>query len=59
MSKVQYFGCQEYGDYKRNCPKLKRDNNNKRKREEAHITQEVKEEDKKQKKEDHPDLYYD
>jgi len=32
---------------------------NKRKREEAHSTQEVKEEGKKQKKEDPLDLYYD
>ena len=59
MSKIQCYGCQEYGHYKRNCPKLKKDNNNKIKREEAHITQEVKEEGKKQKKEDPPDLYYD
>ena len=58
MSKIQCFGCQEYGHYKRNCPKLKKDNN-KRKGEEAHMTQEVKEEEKKQKKEDPPDLYYD
>src|ERR1700733_2562132 len=52
MSKVQRFGCQEYGRYKRDCPKLKKDKNNKRKREEARVTQEVKEDDKKQKKED-------
>ena len=58
MSKVQCFGCQEYGNYKRYCAKFKKEKN-KRKREEAHITQEVKEEDKKQKKEDPPDLYYD
>ena len=58
MSKIQCFGCQEYGHYKRNCPKLKKDNN-KRKREEAHITQEMKEEGKKQKKGDSLDLYYD
>lgn len=24
MSKIQCFGCQEYGHYKRNCPKLRR-----------------------------------
>jgi hypothetical protein len=52
MSKVQRFGCQEYGRCKRDCPKLKKDNNKKRKREEARVTQEVKEDDKKQKKED-------
>ena len=39
MSKIQGFGCQKYGHYKRNCPKLKKDNNNKRKREEAYLTQ--------------------
>ena len=59
MPKIQCFGCQEYGNYKRNFPKLKKDNNNKKKREESHITQEVKEEGKKQKKEDPADLYYD
>ncbi len=35
------------------------DKNNKRKREEVHITQEVEKEGKKQKKEDPLDLYYD
>lgn len=58
MSEIQCFGCQEYGHYKTNFPKLKKDNNNKRKREESHITQETKE-GNKQKKEDPPDLYYD
>jgi len=48
MSKVERFGCQEYGRYKRDFPKLKKDNNKTRKREE------VKEDDKKQKKEDPP-----
>ena len=58
MSKVQCFECQEYGHYKRNCPKLKKDNNNKRNREEAYVTQEMKEEYKKKNKEDPSDLYY-
>ena len=44
---------------KRNCPKLNKDNNNKIKREEAHMTQEVKEEENEQKKEDPLYLYYD
>ena len=52
MSKIQYYECNEYGHFKRNCPKLKKDNNNKRKREEARVTQEVKEDDKKHSKED-------
>jgi len=26
MAKVQCYGCQEYGHYKRYCPKLKKDN---------------------------------
>ena len=59
MSKIQCYGCQEDGHYKRNYPKLKKDNNNKRKREEAHMTEEVKEEEKNQTNEDPQDLYYD
>lgn len=59
MSKIQCFACQEYAHYKRNCPKLKKDNTNKRKREETHITQEMKEEGKKQKKENPSDFYND
>jgi hypothetical protein len=59
MAKIQCYGCQEYGHYKRDCPKLKKDNN-KRGREEAHITEEVEEaEKKKSKKEEVKDLYYD
>ena len=56
---IQCFGCQDYIHYKRNFPKLKKNNYNKRKKEEAHMTQDVKEEDKKQKKEDPQDLSYD
>ena len=41
MSKVPFFGCQVYGHYKRNFPNFKKDNN-KRKQEEALITQELK-----------------
>ena len=38
MAKVQCYGCQEYGHYKRDCPKLNKDNN-KRQREEEHIAE--------------------
>jgi len=57
MAKVQCYGYQEYWHYKRNCPKLKKDNN-KRGREEAHITVEEAE-NKRSKKEEVKDLYYD
>ena len=59
MVKFQCYGCQEYGHYKRGCPKLKKDNN-KRGREEAHINEEIeKAEKKKSKKEELKYLYYD
>lgn len=59
MAKVQCYGCQEYGHYKRDSPKLKKDSN-KRGREEAHFTEEVEEaEKKKSKKEEAKYLYYD
>lgn len=59
MAKVQCYGCQEYGHYRRNCHKLIRDNN-KRNKEEAHINKEVEDlETKKPKKEEVKDLYYD
>ena len=58
MAKIQSYGCQKYGHYKRDCPKIKKDNN-KRGREETHITEEVEEaEKKKSKKEEVKDLYY-
>jgi len=57
MAKIQCYGCQEYGHYRRNCLKLKKDNN-KRGREEAHITKEVEEAEKKKSKEEVIDLHY-
>ena len=42
MAKIQCYGCQEYGHYMRDYPKLKKDNK-KIRREEAHITEEVEE----------------
>jgi len=59
MAKVQCYDYQAYGHYKRDCPKLKKDNN-KRGREEAHITEEVEEAEKKKSKEVKvKDLFYD
>lgn len=55
LAKVFSFGCQEYGHYKRDCPKIKRNNKIK---EEAHIT-EVEELETKKMKEEVRDLYYD
>ena len=47
IAKERCYGCQKFGHYRRDCPKRKRD------REEAHITEEVKElETKKLKKEE-------
>jgi len=37
MANIQCYGCQECGNYKRDCPKIKKDNN-KIGREESHIT---------------------
>lgn len=56
MAKVQCFGYQEYGHYRRDCPKIKKNNKNK---EEAHITEEVEELETKKPKEEMRDLYYD
>lgn len=57
MSKVQCYGCHEYGHYKRNCAKFKKDNN--KRREEAHIIEEVEEDKKKKPKNDKvKDLYF-
>jgi len=58
MAKIQCYGCQEYGNYRIDCPELKKDNN-KRGREESHITKEVEEaKKKKSKKEEVIDIHY-
>lgn len=43
MSKIQCYECNEYGHFKRNCPKLKKDNKKRKekKKNEAHIIEEV------------------
>jgi len=59
MAKIQCYGCQEYGNYKIDCIKPKKDNK-KRGREEAHIIKEIEEaKKKKSKKEEVKYLYYD
>lgn len=59
MSKVQCYGFHKYGHYERVFPNLKKEKN-KRGREEAHITEEVEEAEKKKfKKEEVKYLYYD
>lgn len=55
MSKVQYFKCNEDGQFKRDCPNQQ---NNKRKEgSEAHVAKEMGEPEKQWKK-DVKDLYY-
>ena len=55
MDKVRCFGCNELGNYKRVCPTSRKD---KRKKEEAHVTDMREEPDtKKSKKEEARDLY--
>lgn len=49
LAKVQCYGYQEYEHYKRDCPKLKKDNN-KIGTQEAHITEEVEDVEKKKSK---------
>lgn len=57
MSKIQFFGCNEYGNYKRNCQKNKV-NKNRKEKSEAHIGEQKGEFEKKLKGEDTKDLYY-
>ena len=57
MAKSQCYGCQEYGNYKRDCPKIKKD---KRGKKEAQIIEKVEEiEKKKSKNEEVRDIYFD
>ena len=57
MDKVRCFGCNELGNYKRDCPKSEKD---KRKREEAHVS-DMREEPNanKSKKEEVKYIFYD
>ena len=47
MSKIQRYGCQKYGHFKRDCLKLKKDNKKRKEGNEAHVTEEVEEPEKK------------
>ena len=51
MPKIQCYECNEYGHFKRNCPKLKKDNKKRMERNEAHVTEEVESEKRKTKEE--------
>jgi len=59
MSKVQCFGCNEFGNYKRDCPKDHKNKNNNESKEisESHIAKDE-EDEKKPKIEDNKELYY-
>lgn len=58
MSKIQCYGCQEYGNFKIDCPKLKKDNKKRKEIIEAHIIEEVEELDEKKSKKEGIDLHY-
>ena len=60
MSKIKCYECNEYGHFKRNCPKLKKENKKKNKIKQAHDTEEVEESEKKKSKEEEvKDHYFD
>ena len=54
MNKARFFGCNDLGHYKRDCPRFRKD---KRKKEEAHIREEP--DENKYKKEEARDINYD
>jgi len=51
MSKIQCCECNEYGHFKRNCPKLKKGNEKRKERNESHVIKEVEEPRNKEDKE--------
>lgn len=59
MSKIQCYECNENGHFRRNCPKLKKENKKRNERNKLHATEEIKELEKKKTKEEVKDLYYD
>lgn len=60
MSKVQFFLCNEYGHFERDCPKDPQNMKNYKSKERsgAHIVEENEEPEKKMKNDDHKDIYY-
>jgi len=58
MSKIQCYGCPEYGHLKRDCLKLMKDNKTRKERIEAHITKAVEELDEKKSKKEGIYLHY-
>jgi len=56
MSKIQCFGCNEYGNFKRYCPNNK--TNKMKERGGAHIIEEKEEFEKNPKGEDPKNIYY-
>jgi len=58
MSKIQCYECREYGHFKRDCPKLKKENKKRKERIEADIIEEVEDLDEKKHKKEGIYLHY-
>ena len=59
MYKNKCYECNEHGNFKRNCPKIKKENKNIKERNKSHVTEEVEEPEKKNSKNGElKNLYY-